>query len=377
MDVDDARSFSLVPWNQDHEEDQSGGQVGGIKCLPDRALNRDVRVLTNVLHAPAKLGKTQAIQDYFSNGTQNLVRPHMRKIVTEWMMELTSGEKSHPEVFALAVDYLDRILTRVPIKKNQFQLLATVCLFLASKFKENEPISAEKLVVLTDFSVTIDLITEWELMVLKVLNWDLSTVTPYTILNQLLTHHCLLNLPTSHTTVFKQHMAPTIRLRAETLIALAATETAYLTTPPTLTAVACLLAATSGVRHRWVESGDIVFRHLVDTLAFVSGHSVEQMLVSAANMEAMLIQSSGSLAALDPDFELTSRSGGSVPSPREHFLGLASSNNNRHHDDNSGKQLSTNSKIGIKSSSLVVTAVVKRSSSTPTDLMDVSTTCVC
>ena len=32
---------------------------------------------------------------------------------------------------------------------------------------------------------------EWELLVLQVLNWDLSTVTPYTILNQLLTHKCL------------------------------------------------------------------------------------------------------------------------------------------------------------------------------------------
>ena len=32
---------------------------------------------------------------------------------------------------------------------------------------------------------------EWELLVLRVLNWDLAAVTPYTILNQLLTHQIL------------------------------------------------------------------------------------------------------------------------------------------------------------------------------------------
>ena len=149
----DESSFSLASWNQDDES-------SAIKCLPDRALTKDVRVLTNVLHAPNKqTTKTQVIRDYFGNGTQPVVRPHMRKIVTDWMLELTNEQKCHPEVFALAVNYLDRILTRIPIKKNQFQLLASVCIFLASKFKENEPISSEKLVVYTDFSVTVDLIT--------------------------------------------------------------------------------------------------------------------------------------------------------------------------------------------------------------------------
>lgn len=82
----------------------------------------------------------------------------MRKIVTEWMVEVTAQEKCHPEVLALSVSYMDRMLSRVAIQKNQFQLLASVCIFLASKFKESEPISAEKLVVMTDFSISIDLI---------------------------------------------------------------------------------------------------------------------------------------------------------------------------------------------------------------------------
>ena len=161
MEVDTSCSFSQASWIVEEE-------TAGTRCLPDRALNRDVRVLTNVLHAAASgqqkptgmTGKTstQAVRDYFADGVQPCLRPHMRKIVTEWMVEVTAQEKCHPEVLALSVSYMDRMLSRVAIQKNQFQLLASVCIFLASKFKESEPISAEKLVVMTDFSISIDLI---------------------------------------------------------------------------------------------------------------------------------------------------------------------------------------------------------------------------
>ena len=62
------------------------------------------------------------------------------------------------QVLALAVNYMDRMLCRFQIHKNQFQLLASTCVFLASKFRENEPVTAEKLVVMTDFSISVDLI---------------------------------------------------------------------------------------------------------------------------------------------------------------------------------------------------------------------------
>jgi len=227
MEVDP--SYSRAPWMVEADE--------GIRCLPDRALDRDVRVLTNVVRGSQKLGKTQQIFDYFAQGSQPLLRPHMRKIVTEWMMELTAQEKCHPEVLALAVNYMDRMLCRFQIHKNQFQLLASTCVFLASKFRENEPVTAEKLVVMTDFSISVDLILEWELLVLQVLNWDLSTVTPYTILNQLLTHKCLQTFQGP-----LEDLSPTIRLRAETLLALACTENQFTTLPPTLVGTGCFLA---------------------------------------------------------------------------------------------------------------------------------------
>ena len=128
-----------------------------IKSFPDPALTCDVRVLNNILNNCRSC--QHLIVDYFQLGFQPSIRPHMRQIVCDWMKEVTDDQKCHPEVFGLAVNYLDRILSRLPIEKSQFQLVACVCIFLASKFKENQPLCAEKLVIYTDFSVSVQLIT--------------------------------------------------------------------------------------------------------------------------------------------------------------------------------------------------------------------------
>ena len=96
--------------------------------------------------------------NYFET-VQTEIKPHMRKIVCEWMLEICEEQGCQSEVFALAVDYLDRALSRVNVRKSQFQLLASVCIFVASKFKETAPMMADKLVVYSDFSITTSEIT--------------------------------------------------------------------------------------------------------------------------------------------------------------------------------------------------------------------------
>ena len=136
-------------------EEDDNEDLGGIKSFADPALLEDKRVLTNVL---TRCWNQARIPDYFST-VQTTIKPHMRKIVVGWMLDVTEEQSCHPEVFALAVNYLDRVLSIVEIKKNQFQLLASVCIFIASKFKESNPLCAEKLVVYSDFSITAQEIT--------------------------------------------------------------------------------------------------------------------------------------------------------------------------------------------------------------------------
>merc|ERR1712029_265599 len=219
---------------KDHQEDDLG--LGGLRSLPDPALITDQRVLDNVLNGHN--GSPQF--DYFKT-VQSQLKPHMRKIVADWMLEVTEEAKCSPEVFSLAVNYMDRVLSKIPISKHQFQLLGSVCIFLASKFKESSPLCAEKLVICSDFSFTTEEIMKWELMVLELLNWDLSAITPYCILDQLLRR---LIQPLHDLRGFD---LTEVRNYSEAILNLALTETAFLTTSPCLIAVSSLITAMSNL----------------------------------------------------------------------------------------------------------------------------------
>lgn len=55
----------------------------------------------------------------------------------------------------MAVNYMDRFLSLVPMKKSQLQLLATTALFISSKLKDNRPFVAHHLVEYTECYVTV------------------------------------------------------------------------------------------------------------------------------------------------------------------------------------------------------------------------------
>ena len=148
-----------------------------IEANVDEVLVKDRRVFENML----SLEKSYSVVDYCER-LQTEIAPHMRKIVTDWMLEVCQDQQSQPEVFFLAVNYLDRFLSSVNIKKNQFQLLASVCILLASKFSQVVPITSEQLVVYTDHSVTVQEMRKWEIFILEVLQWELSTSTPNSFL---------------------------------------------------------------------------------------------------------------------------------------------------------------------------------------------------
>lgn len=208
----------------------------------DPALLKDTRVLANLLHRQDFLTCSQKA-DYFKT-IQTEVKPHMRKIVSDWMLEVCEEQQCQSEVFHLAINYMDRFLSKVNIKKNQFQLIGAISMFLASKFKETCPLPADHLVIYTDYSTTTREITQWEMLVLDVLEWDLSAVTPYSILD-----HILRSI--KFDPVFN---AETVRKHAETFVALAATEHTFCHKSPAVVAVACLGAALRGLNSQGLEA---------------------------------------------------------------------------------------------------------------------------
>ena len=209
-----------------------------VSPLVDKVVASDPRVVYNMLEDERMA--LEVLKDY-CNTLQPELKPHMRKIVTDWMLEVCEDQEAGSEVFLLAVHYLDTFLSTTVIRKSQFQLAAASCLLLASKYVAVAPISGLQLVLYTDHSISLQELLHWELQVLASLRWQLAVPTTLSFLHQLVPRMTSLSsLP--------PHLLATITRHATTLATLAATEYALLLAPRSVIAAASLQAAFNGLR---------------------------------------------------------------------------------------------------------------------------------
>ena len=194
------------------------------------ALVEDDRVLRNLLICEEKCIPNCR---YF-NVVQKEIKPYMRRMVTTWMIEVCQEQNCEEEVFPLAVNYLDRFLSVVPTRKSNLQLLGAVCMLIASKLKEETPLSCEKLCIYTDNSITCQELFDWEILVLQNLKWDLCAITPYDFLEKICSR---LSLP--NVSVIRRHAA--------TFIILCCTDEKFSMYTPSMLAAASVCAACFGL----------------------------------------------------------------------------------------------------------------------------------
>merc|ERR1712129_638197 len=239
-----------------------------VPAMVDQVILTDSRVLENMLNEESLVTK----QDYCSK-VQSHVAPHMRKIVTDWMLEVCEDQQCQPEVFFLSVNYLDRFLSTVNIKKNQFQLCATVCILLASKFSQVVSITTEKLVIYADNSVTVEELRQWEIRILNVLQWELSSVTSHSFLE-----HFIPGLSLS-----SRVNIPKVRRHAETIAAMAATEYQFILAKPSVIAAAALAAAIK----EEVESQEVL--SIMKKLALRIGSEISEIFLYLSCLKDILV----------------------------------------------------------------------------------------
>lgn len=132
------------------------GQGPPVHALQDSTIIKDMRVLRNLLKMEDNY--LPNCPDYFKVVQKDL-QISMRKIVADWMLQVCQELACQPEVFCLAMSYMDRFLAQCRVTKSKLQLLGSVCLLLSSKFKETCPIPGEKLIYYTDYSITSSEIT--------------------------------------------------------------------------------------------------------------------------------------------------------------------------------------------------------------------------
>ncbi|GFT75012.1 hypothetical protein NPIL_194831 [Nephila pilipes] len=218
------------------------------RAYEDPVLNEDSRVFENLL----VIEDRYVLSSNYFKCLQSDLKPYMRTVVAEWMQEVCEEERCQDEVFPLAVNCLDRFLLLVRVDKSQLQLLGAVCLFLASKLRQSRPLTAERLCLYSDHSISVVQLINWELLVLNTLKWDLAAITPFDFVGHILRRLGI----TKGESLIRRH--------AHTFIGLCTTEVKFSMYPPSMIAAASVGAAIQGLSARleqkWASANDLVFR---------------------------------------------------------------------------------------------------------------------
>lgn len=116
---------------------------------------------------------------------QKHLRPKMRSILVDWLVEMHGKFRLLPETLYLAINIMDRFMSLEIVQIDKLQLLATGSLFIAAKFEEVFSPSVKNYAYFTDGSYTEEEILQAEKYILKILNFDLNYPNPMNFLRRI------------------------------------------------------------------------------------------------------------------------------------------------------------------------------------------------
>lgn len=117
------------------------------------------------------------INPAYCTDVQHDIRPKMRAVLVDWLVEVIEEYRLLPESLYSAVQYLDRYLSKRSVTRQRLQLLGCACMLIAAKFEEIYMPMAEEFVYITDNAYDRGSILEMEQEVLQVLDYSVKCAT--------------------------------------------------------------------------------------------------------------------------------------------------------------------------------------------------------
>jgi len=108
---------------------------------------------------------------------QSDITASMRSILIDWLVEVSEEYRLQSETLYLAVNYTDRFLSQMSVLRGKLQLVGTASMYIAAKYEEITPPDVSEFVFITDDTYTKKQVLRMEHLLLKILDFKMSSPT--------------------------------------------------------------------------------------------------------------------------------------------------------------------------------------------------------
>lgn len=115
---------------------------------------------------------------------QHEIKWYMRATLIDWLVQVHERFRLLPETLYLAVNYVDRFLSKRRVSLSRFQLVGSVALFVAAKYEEISCPSLKEIVHILEYVYSEDDIIRAERFMIAVLEFDMGWPGPMSFLRR-------------------------------------------------------------------------------------------------------------------------------------------------------------------------------------------------
>ena len=159
-----------------------------LLCKSEQKENLNPQYVTEystMIFEDLKKNETINVADYSSlfNCQEEITEAH-RKALIEWLYAVYDKFNLLPETLYLTINIIDRYIEKKPIEVKKFQLVGVVAMFIASKYEEIYAPEIRDFVMITNNTLKREDILKMEYLIMRTLNFELYTISPFVFLNR-------------------------------------------------------------------------------------------------------------------------------------------------------------------------------------------------